>query len=443
MFLKQKRGALSLRGLLPGLLCAWAPLAGGVDGRGIDGGSVDSAASYTLTQAFSDALARDPRIQAAEVHVAQVRERLAEVNSQRLPTLSLSGNAGYAHNRNQARVISIYEGESNRGRVRLSQNLYTFGRISARMRQAQAEIAEAEYAVAQTRQEVLAEVAMSFAEQLYRARILVGRRAYEASLVELEETARERLALGVMDQTLLFEVLRRLHRARAERLEAHSHYRVARARLARLTGADRDDLELISLSALAMAAPASLQAALEQGERDSPALARARQRLEMAEGELAWRKAELWPLLSLQADASMGKVGDISTRDVSGVLNLEVPLYEGGLKRAQLRGARLAVETARRELMAERERLQIEARSNWGLLQGLEQASREFDAAIADIKQVVALTSDKLDAGRATFIQHIEARQSALDAEFELLNNRLRLEEVRIDLLRVLGALKP
>ena len=442
MFLGQKRGALSLRGLLPGLLCAWAPLAAGVDGGGIEGGG-EVAASYTLTQAFSDALARDPRIQAAEVHVAQVRERLAEVRSQRLPTLSLSGNAGYAHNRNQARVISIYEGESNRGRVRLSQNLYTFGRISARTRQAQAEIAEAEHAAAQTRQEALAEVAMSFADQLYRARILVGRRAYEASLVELEETARERLALGVMDQTLLFEVLRRLHRARAERLEAHSHYRVARARLARLTGADRNDLALVSLSALAMAAPASLQAALEQGERDSPALARARQRLEMAEGELAWRKAELWPLLSLQADASMGKVGDISTRDVSGLLNLEVPLYEGGLKRAQLRGARLAVETARRELMAERERLQIEARSNWSLLQGLEQASREFDAAIADIKQVVALTSDKLDAGRATFIQHIEARQSALDAEFELLNNRLRLEEVRIDLLRVLGALKP
>ena len=159
--------------------------------------------------------------------------------------------------------------------------------------------------------------------------------------MELEGTARERLALGVMDQTLLFEVLRRLHRARAERLEAHSHYQVARARLARLTGADRDDLALVSLSALALAAPANLQGALEQGERDSPALARARQRLEVAEGELAWRKAELWPLLSLQADASMGKVGEISTRDVSGVLNLEVPLYEGGLKRAQLRGARL------------------------------------------------------------------------------------------------------
>ena len=327
--------------------------------------------------------------------------------------------------------------------MRLSQNLYTFGRVSARMRQAQAEIAEAEHAAAQTRQETLAEVAMSFAEQLYRARILEGRRAFEASLVELEGTAQERLALGVLDQTLLFEVLRRLHRARAERLEAHSHYQVARARLARLTGVDRDDLALVSLSALAVAAPVNLQAALEQGERDSPALARARQRLEMAEGELAWRKAELWPLLSLQADASMGKVGEISTRDVSGVLNLEVPLYEGGLKRAQLRGARLAVETARRELMAERERLEIEARSNWSLLQGLEQASREFDAATADIKQVVALTGDKLEAGRATFIHHLEARQSALDAEFELLNNRLRLEEVRIDLLRVLGALKP
>ena len=92
-------------------------------------------------------------------------------------------------------------------------------------------------------------------------------------------------------------------------------------------------------------------------------------RLEAAEGELDFRKAELWPTLSLEVNASAGHVGPINTRDIVGGVNLSVPMYEGGLKRSQLRGARLAVETARRELSAEREQVDINVRSNWDLLQ--------------------------------------------------------------------------
>ena len=43
--------------------------------------------------------------------------------------------------------------------------------------------------------------------------------------------------------------------------------------------------------------------------------------------------------------------------------------------------------------------------------------------------------------GRATFVDHVEARHAALDAEFARLDNALRVENVRIDILRILGAL--
>ena len=59
------------------------------------------------------------------------------------------------------------------------------------------------------------------------------------------------------------------------------------------------------------------------------------------------------------------------------------------------------------------------------------------------MNEVVELTGDKLDVGRATFVEHIEARQDALDVEYELLNSRLRLEETRIALLQILAQLNP
>ena len=405
--------------------------------------AAETAGDYTLSQAFLDTLERDARVQAAENRVAEARERLVEVNTSRRPSLTLSGNTGYAHNRSEARSTTVYEGHSYRGRLNLSQNLYTFGRLEGRQRQAEAQIAEAEYAFEEVRQEVLAEVARSFSEQLFRKRIYDSRRTFEKLLGELEDIARGRVELGTLDRTELFEVLRRLHQARAQRIEANSHYRVARAQLVRLTGADHDDLAPTSLAGLEVATPASLEDALNRAEGRSPSLARARMRLEAAEGELAFRKAELWPTLSLELNASTGNVGQIDTRDIVGGVNLSVPVYEGGLKRSQLRSARLAVETARRDLSAERDQVEIDVRSNWDLLEGLINSLREFEAAIADMEEVVELTGNKLDIGRATFVQHIEARQSALDVEFNTLDSRLRLEETRIALLRLLAELSP
>ena len=402
-----------------------------------------TADAYTLSQAFLDTLARDARVQAAENRVAEARERLVEVNSSRRPSLTVSGITGYSHNRSEARFTQVYEGETYRGRLNLNQNLYTFGRLEGRQRRAEAEIAEAEYAFEEVRQEVLAEVARAFSEQLFRERIYESRNAFELLLGELEGTARSRIELGTLDRTELFEVLRRRHQAKALRIEARSRYRVAKAQLSRLTGSSHDSLAPTSLAGLELVTPANLEYALNQAESRSPSLLRARMRLEAAEGELDFRKAELWPTLSLEVNASAGHFGQIDTRDIVGGVNLSVPIYEGGLKRSQLRGAKLAVETARRELTAEREQIDIDVRSNWDLLQGLILALREFEGAVTDMEEVLELTGSKLDVGRATFVQHIEAREDALEVEFELLNSHLRLEETRIALLRLLAQLTP
>ena len=403
----------------------------------------EAAGEYTLFQAFQDTLSHDPRVLAAQSRVDEARERLEEAESTRRPSLRLTGDTGYAYNRNQARITSIYEGHSSRGRVQFNQDLYTFGRVEGRLRYAGAEVAEAEHALEEVRQEVLAEAARAFSEQVFRERILESRRAFETLLDELEDSARRRIETGTLDRTELFEVLRRQHQARALRIEADSRYRVARAQLARLTGSDHDKLVPGSLAGLDVATPTSLEQALNQSATRSPALLRARMRLEAAKGALAFRKAELWPTLSMEVNASTGNVGQIETSDVFGGVNISVPVYEGGVKRSRLRGARLAVETARRELSAQREQVDIDVRSNWELLQALISSLREFEGAASDMEEVIELTGSKLDVGRATFVHYIEVREEALEVQFELLSSRLRLDETRIALLRVLAQLSP
>ena len=400
------------------------------------------AEAYTLSQAFAGALDRDARIQAAQSRIREAVEVREEVLNDRWPTLSVTGNAGYSFNRNDARTIVTYKGQAIQGGLRLSQKLYGFGRFEGRLRRAEAEIAEAEHKALDVRQEVLAEVAQRFVEQVVYGYIFDRRRAFEGLVEELEQVARERVALGTLDQTELYEIRRRLSRARAERIKAGSHARTSRARLARLTGEVREVLAADSLAVLVAAVPASLEAAVVRAERESPSLTQARARVEAAEGEEAFREADLWPDLTLDISAGSGRVVEIETLEVRGGVQLAMALYEGGRKRSRLRRARSAVETARHNLIAETERVEVQVRSSWDLVESLRSAQRSFDAAIADARTVADLTRVKLDAGRATFVHQVEARRAVLEAEFDQFENRLALEISRIDLLRALAVLQ-
>ena len=397
--------------------------------------------AYPLSRAFRDALERDPRVRAAQGRVSEAREALEEVRSGNRPSVFVTGDAGYSYNRNEARTVDAYNGASFDGGLTVTQSVWDFGRIAGRLQRAEAEIQEAEAAAKEVRQEVLAEVARSFAGYWFRERILDGRRDFESLVEELGKAARRRLSLGTLDRTELHELRLRLSRARAKRIEASSEYRVARTRLARLTGADRPVLSAASLARLREAVPPTLDEALQRARNGSPGWAVVLRRLEAAEGELTFRKADLLPSLSLDARAQTGRVGDIRTFDMSGRVRLSVSLYEGGEKRARRRRAILAVEVARRELTAEWEQIEIAVQSNWDLLESLTMATGDFKTAVAEARTAADLTRIKLDAGQATFVDHVEARHAALDAEFARLDNALRVENVRIDILRILGVL--
>ena len=69
--------------------------------------------------------------------------------------------------------------------------------------------------------------------------------------------------------------------------------------------------------------------------------------------------------------ARTGQVSAIDIFNVGSGLTLDIPLYEGGLLRAQVQTARAAVATAQWELAAEQERVETEARAQWEMIASL------------------------------------------------------------------------
>ena len=400
-------------------------------------------AGYPLAQAWQDALERDARLHAAAGRVAQAQGRLGEVASERRPSLSATGQVGHVYNRNEARRAVVYQGRSLRGTLYLSQPLYTFGRLTGRTAQAEADLVEAEAAAQEVRQTVLAEVTQRFAETVWQGRLFALQQTFEELTATLEASARERLALNAGDRTEVHELARRRHRATAARLEAGARYRTARTRLARLTGTEYAEVAAESLDVLLAAMPMNLDATLAKAVQQSPVLAQARARLAAAEAELAVRRAEFWPTLSLEVQARTGQVSAIDIFNVGSGLTLDVPLYEGGLLRAQVQTAQAAVATARWELAAEQERVETEAQAQWEMIESLALAVQDFGQAVEEARTAATLIRDKLAAGRATVVDDVDARHAVLRAEQDVLDGHLRLAVARIDLLRLLAALEP
>ena len=405
--------------------------------------NVAGDAPYTLNEALRDALERDPRIRAAGSRVQEAGEEFAEARALRFPTVNLTGGRGYGYNRNEARSLGIYEGDSRTSGLQVTQTIYSFGRIGAREREARAMIAASGFDAEDVRQSVQRDAAVAYAEQIYTRRILNRRIEFENLVAEQETSVREQLELGRSDQTQVHEVLRYLHQARAERIEADTAYRRAQYELARLTGAIRENLDAEGLVMLDRVLPETLDAAKNLGMDGAPIAGKARQNLVVARSRMEFQRSELWPQLELKLGGSDGYVGEIKTRDADAQLMLRMPIFEGGRKFARLRKSRYAMEAAEYDMDADLEQLELNIIVSWNLVNGLAQACEELELSLDDAGEIVSIVEEKLLVGRGTVLDQLEAEEIVAQTDVTLLEKRMELAQARIGLLRTLGALRP
>jgi len=398
-------------------------------------------APYSLEQALRDAVQRDPRIRAAGSRVQEAGEEFSEARSLRFPTVNITGGGGWGYNRNEARNIGIYEGNSRTSGLEVKQTIYSFGRIGAREREASALIAAAEFDADDTRQSVLADAAIAYAEQVHRRRILNRRIEFESLVGEQETTVREQLALGRSDLTQMHEVLRYLHQARAQRIEAETAYNRAQSELARLTGELRENLDAEGLVDLQRRQPPTLAQARTLGLEGAPIAGKARQSLVVADSRMKFQRAELWPSLDLKLGGGDGYVGEIKTRDADVQLVLSMPLFEGGRKFAALRKARYARDAAQYDLDADLEQIELNIVVSWNLVNGLARACLELERSLEDAAEIVSIVEERLRAGRGTVLDQLEAEEIVAETDVTLLEKRIELAEARVGLLRNIGAL--
>lgn len=290
----------------------------------------------------------------------------------------------------------------------------------------------------------------------------MGDTAWRAAQGELMlRTAERYFALAVADERVRV-VARQLESVDRSRAEAHDRYALGdaaitdtheadaaqagvRAQLAAAelaAGVERDRLAgstgLAQPSARLPLQPASdaqgLEGWLVAADADNPRLRLLTQAVGVAEQKLRQQGAAGKPTLDLVAQAAHqrigghGDFGSARNRAVDGQIGLQlnIPLYSGGMLTAQEREAAARVGQARAELELAREEVRQQVRAAW---QGLQVGATR----IAALEQGLQANRARLDATRLGLEVGDRTTLDVLNAENDLAQSELALAQARVD----------
>lgn len=400
-------------------------------------------------QAYRAASENDATIRAARSAADAGRERLPQARAQLLPNVSLS--AGRTHNdlTSETRnflgqpVTTRSQYYSGSQALSVRQPIYR-PLINASVRQAQAQLEDAEAALERDEQALVTRVAEAYFDALLARDQLSLVSAQKKTYTTQVDAARKGFAAGSGTRTDVDEAQARLDLTLAQELEAQQNVEFTHRRLAVITGSEVDALAVLDVARFSPSAPvpASLDAWVERAERASPELASLRAQVEAARLEIEKAQTGHKPTLDLVAQWSRtnsDSVTSVNSRYDNKTIGLQlsVPLYSGGYVSSTVRQAVAAHDRARELLEAARRDLGVRVHREFrGVTEGvlrvaaLEQAVRSADQALlSNQKSFKAGMRTSLDVLNAEQ-QRILALRDLAQARYVYMLSSLRLESL-------------
>ena len=427
----------------PSLVAAGVALV--VGGIGLPAGAMD------LRQAYDAAYANDASIRASRAGAQASRERLPQVQAQRLPNVSLNAGRNYNDLTSKTRsslgqpVTTESQYYSGSQTLSVRQPLYR-PYIAALVRQAQAQANDADASLEKDEQSLVVRVGEAYFDALLARDQLSLVGAQKATYTTQLDAAKKSLAAGSGTRTDIDEAQARLDLTLAQELEAQQNVEFTRRRLETLTGQSLDTLASLDVERFTPSAPvpAGVEAWIERAEQASPELESLRAQLEAARQEIDKAEAGHKPTLDVVAQwarSSSDSVTNVNSRYDNKTIGLQlsVPLYSGGYVNSTVRQAVAAHERAREVLEATRRDLGVRVHREFrGMTEGVLRIGA-LEQAVRSAEQAVLSNRKSFEAGSRTTLDVLNAEQQKTAALRDLAQARYVYLVSRLRLLSLAG----
>ncbi|HPF28049.1 MAG TPA: TolC family protein [Steroidobacteraceae bacterium] len=406
--------------------------------------------ALTLPEAIATAMANNPRSISQRLQVEQARAGQRAARGARLPSIDLTagstryGYPTFVHGIRQVGVFPPLDEEINSLGVAFRLPIYTGGKLTSAI-----EIADLgrEIAIESERssdQELIYNVSAVYLKiQQLDALAL----AFKARIESLHSQGRRVELLRDVGRAAKLDQLRiagQVTKARYDLLQIENRAREARTALYLLMGTELPAAPPVLTRYVAAAAPKIELAEARELAPRRPDVKIAERQVDSAAAGEALARADRRPMLSLVSGFSERSGSEWQFYDDWSVgLQLSMPLFDGGVRRAHIDQAVLARRQAEQLVVQKRLEAQQQIENAWHARAEAAARLDVTDTSIAEAHEVLAIEQLKLEQGVGAVSDVLTAETTVLTAQADRLQAEFDVIVAAIDLLRARGSLDP
>ncbi|MCU4336489.1 TolC family protein [Acinetobacter dispersus] len=374
--------------------------------------------AMTLDEALSASLRHESQLEVSRLSVNQSTAMLEQAKQRDGLKVNLVGQLDYERVETPTNVMFPTEG-NRKGRslqLQMDYPIYTSGRHRLGIDVAKNQLSAQSQGLSDQRSETILNTVMVYTDVLKKKAILELRKKTMSNLQRSLYESQRRFDVGMITRADLAQVLAQVAQGQADITQAQSNLTVSEAQFYQITGLNADNLTAVKrLPEVSN----NLDEILAK-TKNHPALLRAKYEKQASEKQYALTKRELWPTVMLTSRAGAqheaSYIGSESNNYMVGV-QLNVPLYDDGLNRANIRKAQADVDLANQKIRSLELDLNQRARTTYAQLQTIRQNKDALQNAIDAASIAFVYTRKEFELGTKTTFDLLNTEQKLLDVQ--------------------------
>ena len=390
-----------------------------------------SVSAQSLQNALAMAYATNPSLEAERARLYASDEAIPRARAGLLPQVRVNANVNAQKRLSDRRFFSTSPNDivttPITAQISVTQNIYTGGRVTAALRDAEYRVQQTRAELRLTEQNVLRASVEAYMDVVRNRAILQLRENSESVLRRQLDATRDRFAVGETTRTDVAQAESRVSAARAQAVLARGNLASSNSVYTALIGTPPGSSQ--SAPDPLPPTPPSLNTARGIALASHPSLIAVRFGLLASEEQINTAFGQLLPNLAMvgQYSASYNTQGQSShAGNLSLGAQLSIPLYQGGGGWAGVRVARQNRSRAQLAVAAAERSVLQEVTSSW-------EAQSAARAAVGAFRDEVRAQSIAYDGVRQESLVGSRTVLEVLDAEQELLNAQVNLVRAQRD----------
>jgi outer membrane protein len=388
-----------------------------------------------MESALARAYQGNPQLNAQRAIVRQNDEGVSQALSGYRPTLSATASVAEQYTNTTGVIPPIppalpngisysVKGYTNPYSVGVNgaQTLFNGEQTANKVRKAESQVSAARETMRMMEESVLLGAATAYMDM---SRDAANLEVQQNNIRVLQRTLRDtqnRFSAGQVTATDVAQAEAQLAAGEANLHAAESTLMTTRANYRRLIGVEAGNLT--PASPVDRLAPNNLNAAIAVGTAENPSVTAALYGVDVAQLQVKIAEGALWPTLALQGSVQQQAYSNILTPNLflgTVMLNLSVPIYQGGAEYSAIRLDKETVGQQRFNVDQVRDQTRANVVQAWGQLQAakaeVEAAIRQNDASERALDGV----RNEASAGQRTTLDVLNSEQALVNARVSLI----------------------